>query len=248
MKSIKNLSLLALSIAFLSLTSCVSAKKYESLQERNQQLNTQVRQLNKQLDTLKMNTTEALAECEKALEAREEKMKELEALVAQQQAAVEALHQEVCSALKCFTPEELSIEVREGKLYVSMSNQLLFPSGSDQVNTRGNEAIVALAQVMKNSDLEIMVEGHTDNVPIRTACYEDNWDLSVHRASSVTRVLVEEGIGAERIIPCGRSYFKPIATNETAEGRQQNRRTELVLAPKLDQLWELTEQPVAATK
>jgi len=99
-----------------------------------------------------------------------------------------------------------------------------------------------LAAVLANSDLEIMVEGHTDPVPISTERNKDNWDLSAHRATSVTRIMTENGIPAERIIASGRGQFHPLASNETTTGRQLNRRTEIVLAPKLDKLWKLTEQ------
>jgi chemotaxis protein MotB len=110
------------------------------------------------------------------------------------------------------------------------------------VNKRGKEAIGMLAAVLRNSDLEVMVEGHTDPVPINTSRNPDNWDLSVHRATSVTRIFTENGIPAQRIIASGRGPFHPVAENETSEGRQMNRRTEIVLAPKLDKLWKLTEQ------
>jgi chemotaxis protein MotB len=179
---------------------------------------------------------------DRMLADEQKKMKDMKALVDEERDAIRKLKQDVCSALKCFTPDELKIEVRNGKLYVSMSDKLLFPSGSDVVNQRGKEAIAMLADVLKNSDLEIMVEGHTDPVPIHSERNRDNWDLSVHRATSVTRIFTENGIPAERIIASGRGQYHPLADNETAEGRQENRRTEIVLAPKLDKLWKLTEQ------
>lgn len=228
--------------------SCVSAKKHEASLDQNEKLRAKVEMLNNTLESYKENTEQALEQRAQVLAEKEAKMAELEALVDAQKDAVMALHQEVCSALKCFTPEELTIDVREGKLYVSLSDQLLFDSGSDQVNKRGAEAIEALAQVLSNSDLEVMVEGHTDNVPIRTAKYKDNWDLSVHRASSVTRILTDKGIDPDRVIASGRGEHKPIASNDTPEGRKLNRRTELVLAPKLDKLWELTEMPAISQK
>jgi chemotaxis protein MotB len=188
-----------------------------------------------------------LANKEAELQKREARLQELESIVTDQQLALQSLKDEVCSALKCFTPEELSISIKEGKLYVSMSNKLLFESGSDQVNERGAEALAMIAAALDNSDLEILIEGHTDNVPIKTDQYEDNWDLSAHRATSVSRILIENDIEPSRIMACGRAEYKPIASNETEEGRQHNRRTEIVLFPKLDKLWKLADDRAPAT-
>lgn len=98
-----------------------------------------------------------------------------------------------------------------------------------------------LSEVLANSELKIMIEGHTDNVPISTNKYKDNWDLSVHRATSIVREMVAANIDPKRIIAAGQGEHKPVASNKTQEGKQQNRRTEIVLEPRLDQLWKLTE-------
>ncbi len=238
-------------------TSCVSNKKYNDLAERseglerkNAELYAEIDDLNVELNNIKTTASLTISEKELALDLkeeelakREERLEELEGLVNYQQEALQSLHQEVCSALKCFTPEELTIDVRKGKLYVSLSDKLLFESGSDDVNDRGEEAIAMLAAVLSNSDLEVMVEGHTDNVPIRTANYQDNWDLSVSRATGVTRILIDHGIEPERLIASGRGEFQPIADNQTVEGKQKNRRTEIVLTPRLDKLWKLADGP-----
>jgi len=235
---------------------CVSKRNYNNvvaenykLHEANKDLKEDLTDTKMKLSEVKENQAETKAKAETLLTAkemelreRERKLEQMEALVQEQKNAVNALHQEVCSALKCFTPEELKIDVRNGKLYVSLSEQLLFPSGSASVNDRGEEAVTMLAAVLSNSDLEIMVEGHTDDVPINTAKFQDNWALSVARANAVTRLFVGEGVDPNRIISCGRGEFAPIASNETATGRQANRRTEIVLAPRLDRLWKLTEQ------
>lgn len=246
-----NIAALSLcSVVFFA--SCVSSKKYnESVSGWEKKYNSlRADYDNLQKDKLMheeasaaaiKNNENAIKEREKALSEEERKLQEMKALVDAQRNAIINLKQEVCSALKCFTPDELTIEVREGKLYVSLSDKLLFPSGSDIVNKRGKEAIEMLANVLNKSDLEIMIEGHTDNVPIHTSRNSDNWDLSTHRATSVTRLFIENGIPAERIIASGRGEYHPLQPNETAEGRQQNRRTEIVLAPKLDKLWKLTE-------
>lgn len=182
-----------------------------------------------------------MSEKEKLLAEKENTLSELKEMITRERNAIQNLKKEVCDALKCYTPDELTIEVRDGKLYVSMSDKLLFPSGSDVVNPRGKEAVIMLADVLANSSMEIMVEGHTDNVPISNGRNRDNWDLSAHRATSVSRIMIENGIKPERIISSGRGEFHPVAGNETAEGKQKNRRTEIVLAPKLDKLWKLTE-------
>jgi chemotaxis protein MotB len=230
------------------LSSCVSNKKYkeaiasrDNLQEQYNDLQSNYNKLENDNKQALKNQQTALNEKENALSDERRNLDDMKALIDAQRNAIRNLKQEVCSALKCFTPDELSIEVRDGKLYVSMSDKLLFPSGSDIVNKRGQEAITMLAAVLSNSDLEIMVEGHTDSVPISSGRNKDNWDLSAHRATSVTRILAENGIPPQRIIASGRGKFHPVAGNETSEGRQANRRTEIVLAPKLDKLWKLTE-------
>jgi chemotaxis protein MotB len=239
-------------VMMLILSSCVSSKKYNekvsTWEKKYIELSADYDRLQTDLEELNEVTTESmlyneqiLQEKDLALKEEARKLQELKSLLDEQRNAIIALKQEVCSALKCFTPEELTIEVREGKLYVSMSDKLLFPSGSDMVNSRGKEAVSMLAAVLTNSDLEIMVEGHTDNVPISSSRNKDNWDLSVHRATSVTRLLVEYGISEDRIIASGRGEFHPLRPNENVSGRQSNRRTEIVLAPKLDKLWKLTE-------
>lgn len=254
MKTIKAIALILFGGIFLS--SCVSMQKYEGqvsktqqLTEENEDLQARIGKMKDEISDLKASSSEALNDKEVALREkewelaeREAKMRELNMMVNEQRQAVQALKQEVCSALKCFSPDELTVEVRDGKLYVSLSDKLLFPSGSDKVNERGQEAIELLSAVLGNSNLEIMVEGHTDSVPIHTGRNKDNWDLSAHRATSVARIMMDNGIEAERIIASGRSKYHPLESNETAEGRQTNRRTEVVLAPKLDRLWELTEE------
>lgn len=248
--------------AGVMLTSCVSTKKYEealgsvdNAESRYQALAKDYKTLQEEKNTLAEATSEALLEKqqelnekERLLAEREAKVAELQAIQQAQKDAVAALKQEVCSALKCFTPDELQVDVREGKLYVSMSDKLLFPSGSDQVNERGEMAVEMLSAVLSNSDLEIVVEGHTDDVPISSHRNKDNWDLSVHRATTVTRKMIDNGIDPDRIIAGGRGEHKPIASNETADGRKLNRRTEIVLAPKLDKLWELTEEDETASR
>jgi chemotaxis protein MotB len=242
----------------LLFTSCVSNRKYkeaissrDNLQQQYSNLQAENDRLQNENQQLQASRQTAINEKETALNEEKKKLQDMKSLIDAQRDAIRNLKKEVCSALKCFTPDELTIEVRDGKLYVSLFDKLLFPSGSDAVNDRGKEAISMLAAVLANSDLEVMIEGHTDTVPIHNGRNKDNWDLSVHRATSVSRIMMDNGISANRIIASGRSKFHPVASNETANGRQQNRRTEIVLAPKLDKLWKLTEQediPTAESK
>jgi chemotaxis protein MotB len=239
-------------LTFCLFSSCVSKKKYNEMAKNSEvektMLNAQRDELQKKVEFLTASSSESLNKKQEELNQKEQELKEKEAKLSElkqamgaQRDAVYNLKQQVCSALKCFSPEELSVEMREGKLYVSLSDKLLFPSGSEDINKRGIEAIEMLAAVLANSDLEVMVEGHTDNVPISSTRNRDNWDLSVHRATHITRIMIEHGLKPERIIACGRGEYKPISTNETSEGKQQNRRTEVVLAPRLDKLWKLTQ-------
>ena len=142
--------------------------------------------------------------------------------------------------------EDVQIEVKGGVVYVSISDKLLFRSGSHKITERAKEVLGKLANVINDhNDINILVEGHTDNVPIDRSCFEDNWDLSVKRATAVVRVLQENYyVAPERMTAAGRGEYIPKADNETDEGRSQNRRTEIIITPKLDQFFQLLEPPV----
>jgi chemotaxis protein MotB len=177
---------------------------------------------------------------EKELEEREQRISELEKMIARQDSIAKRLNRILREALLGFKADELSIEIKDGKVYVSMSDKLMFASGKAEVQEKGKEALEVLAKVLKkNPEFQILVEGHTDNVPISTEKYKDNWDLSVARATSMVRLLNQKhGLDAERLTASGRGEHDPKATNETAAGRAQNRRTEIVLSPNLDELME----------
>ena len=140
--------------------------------------------------------------------------------------------------------EDIQINVEKGVVYVSISDKLLFESGKYNVTDRAREVLGKVATVVKNRpDIEFMVEGHTDDQPIRNAVLQDNWDLSVKRATSVVRILQDEfGVQPQRMTAAGRSYYVPVASNETADGRAKNRRTRIVILPKLDQFYNLIEE------
>ena len=178
-----------------------------------------------------------------SLSDREKTIVELQNVINEQNQKVKNLLNSVQDALKGFSSDELTVRQEGGKVYVAMSDKLLFESGKAIVNKQGQEALGKLAEVLnKQTEIEVMIEGHTDNVPIKTAVYQDNWDLSVIRATSVVRILTETyGVNPLQIQPCGRGEYKPVADNETAEGKSKNRRTEIIMAPKLDKLFKMLE-------
>jgi chemotaxis protein MotB len=177
------------------------------------------------------------------LKERERALQELQSIINRQDSITQRLNDIVRNALLGFNADELSVEIKNGKVHVSMSDKLLFRSGSTTVEAKGREALQVLAGVLeKNPDIHVLVEGHTDNVPIRTAQFRDNWDLSVVRATSIVRILTDEHqLSPLRFTASGKGEFLPRDTNETREGRARNRRTEIILSPKLDELMQLLE-------
>jgi chemotaxis protein MotB len=161
----------------------------------------------------------------------------------QQKAASDELKNKMSEALKGFNSNELSVYQKDGKVYVSLSENLLFPSGSAVVNPKGVDALSKLAAVLNlNADVAVNIEGHTDSIPIRGR-YQDNWDLSTARANSIVRILVNNyKVDPKRVMASGHSYFDPVASNSTADGRAKNRRTEIILSPKLEEMYKLLEQ------
>ncbi len=194
-----------------------------------------------QLNQALMAKSGELDRKEKMLSEREETLKEMQKIIARQDSITSRLNNILHNALLGFNPDELSLEIKNGKVYVSMSDKLLFSSGSATVESKGREALKVLGDVLdKNTDIDILVEGHTDNVPIKTAVYKDNWDLSVARATSIVRILsADYNIAPTRLTASGRGEFFPKADNATAEGRAGNRRTEIVLSPKLEEIMQL---------
>ncbi len=144
--------------------------------------------------------------------------------------------------------DDIQVEVRGGKVHVSISDKLLFPSGSARLNDESQRVLANLATVLNDHDqIDIMVEGHTDNVPITGSCITDNWDLSVRRATSVVRTLQQDYyVSPNRLTAAGRAEYAPRADNNSSSGRSSNRRTEIVITPKLDQFFQLLEAPPLA--
>lgn len=178
---------------------------------------------------------------EKMLSERESALHDMKQIIAKQDSLTRNLNNTLRNALLGFNSDELSMEIKDGKVYVSMSDKLLFQSGSSAVEDKGREALKLLAGVLeKNSDIDILIEGHTDNVPIKTSVYKDNWDLSVARATSIVRILTNDyKIAPTRLTASGKGEFFPKADNDSSEGRAINRRTEIILSPKLDELMKL---------
>ena len=191
---------------------------------------------NNQTENKKLNSS--LAEKIKELQEREQTIAQLQGMIEAQQQKVKDLLASVKDALLGFSSEDLTVTEKDGKVYVSLSDKLLFESGKAIVNQQGKVALGKLAEVLnKQTEIDVYIEGHTDNVPIHTAVFQDNWDLSVIRATSVVRILTETySVNPLQIQPCGRGEFKPVDTNESAEGRAHNRRTEIIMAPRLDKL------------
>ncbi len=170
---------------------------------------------------------------------REAKILELEKALKQKDSAVKALNKNVANALKGYNNMGLTITEKDGKVYVSLEEKLLFKSGSYAIDEKGKAVLLNVAKALnENSDITIMIEGHTDNVPLLgKGVIKDNWDLSVLRATTIVRILVEDGkVNPTKIIPCGRGEFSPIDKANTADARQANRRIEIILTPKLSEL------------
>ena len=212
-------------------------------------LNDKMKDLQGTYDRMKLNSSEEmkeiLAELEqtrKDLDAREQRLRDVEAKLRTRDSAITALRDRLTRALLGFRESGLSIDVRNGKVYVSLSNQLLFNIGSTDIDKRGKEALKELAAVLNTQpDISIVVEGHTDIAPIagKGGRFQDNWDLSVLRSTEVTRVLAQEGVDAKRIVSSGRGEFFPVESGDSPEIRAKNRRTEIILTPKLEELFDI---------
>ncbi|MBN8787281.1 MAG: OmpA family protein [Terrimonas sp.] len=193
--------------------------------------------------TSQLNTTkEKLSSSSLTIEEQQKRLQDLQKLIDQQRSVVENLHKTIDNALGQYKAEDLDVYVKNGKVYVSLQEKLLFKSGSAVVGKEGIEALGKIAQVL-NTDpkIQILVEGHTDSIPIRRT-FEDNWALSTARAVSIVRILTTNyQVDPARVIASGHSYFDPRDTNATPEGRSLNRRTEIILSPNLDELYRLMQ-------
>lgn len=224
-------------------------------------LESEIASLNKQIDFLKANNEQSLKQLEnlsvisgsqaesikKSLEnisAKDAYIQDLQSAIARKDSLNLALVTNLKGAIGNMDDKDINIKVDKGVVYIDISDKLLFKSGQYEITDRAKEVLGKVALVLKNQpDIEFMVEGHTDNVPYRGAGQLlDNWDLSVKRATAVVRVLQNQyGIPPARMAAAGRSEYIPVATNATAEGKAQNRRTRIVILPQLDQFFKLLE-------
>ncbi len=179
-----------------------------------------------------------------SLTEREKKVRELENIMAAKDKAVLDLKNSISNALLNFKENDLTVNVKNGKVYVSLAEQLLFASGSTEVDSKGVTALQQLAKAIKDQrDIHIMVEGHTDNVPIskKSPYMQDNWDLSVMRATSITKILTKAGLSPAQVTAAGKGEYVPLAPNTTPQNKQKNRRTEIIITPNLDELFKILE-------
>ena len=212
----------------------------QSSQEDLQTKEARLRELEQTINAERRDLNRLSAE----LEARNVRLAEVERILQRKDSAVNALRDVVSKALFGFEGQGLTVELKNGKVYVSLEEQLLFRSGSIEVDQRGVTALKRLVPVLEqNPDINIMIEGHTDDVPIRRgATIKDNWDLSVLRATSIVRILLDGSrIDPTRLTSAGHGEFLPVDPADNPEARRKNRRTEIILTPKLDELFKILE-------
>jgi len=220
---------------------------YDNLLKNSGKLNRDLAAQQERLLSIEINLEEAKKkndELSASLEEREKIVSELEKILAEKEQAVNELKNKVSNALLNFKENDLTVEVRNGKVYVSLSEQLLFKSGSIEVDPKGVSALQQLASALKDSpDINVMVEGHTDNVPIsrKSQYMNDNWDLSVLRATSIVKILTNAGVSPGQVTATGKGEYSPVVENDSNENKQKNRRTEIILTPKLDELFKILE-------
>lgn len=193
-------------------------------------------------NTLIQNDLKALStETKMTIADQATRLRNLNSLIKAQNDVMDKLLKSIVDALINYKTDELNVYIKDGNVYVSLEEKLLFKSGSDVIDPKGKEALKMLANVLNNTkDINVVIEGHTDNVPIKTKQYEDNWDLSTARATSIVRLLTNVyGFDSNRITASGRSWFHPVKTNDTVEGRAANRRIEVILSPDLKELFSL---------
>ncbi len=249
-------------LAATMLSSCVAKRRFIAarmdaknqhthvmqLQDSVSMLSGQIDRMNHKIDELNgqvgalgdmnQNATNQLNMSKEQIAAQRQRLAQLQNLIDQQQKNTEMLRSKIADALVGFNTNELTVSMKNGKVYVSMQESLLFPSGSAVVNPKGKDALSKLAAVLNtNQNINVDVEGHTDSVKIHNKMYGDNWALSTARAVSIAHVLMDDYyVSPNRLVASGRSQYDPVADNGTEQGRARNRRTEIILEPKLDEL------------
>ena len=224
-----------------------------SLTEQNKFLTENNQDLINNIGNLTTLSTKGAENLDKSLESMKEKdirIQRMQDAVTKKDSVTLALVTSLKGVLGNMSDEDIEINVEKGVVYVSISDKLLFRSGSYTVTNRAKTVLGKVAKVVNDKpEIEFMVEGHTDNVPIKMDGIEDNWDLSVKRATAVVRILENEfGVSPSRMTAAGRSYYIPVADNDTASNRAKNRRTRIVVLPKLDQFYDLIEKGMTAAQ
>jgi chemotaxis protein MotB len=220
---------------------------YKNLLTNSGKLNRDMAQQQEQLLSIQSNlerTRHVNDSLSNSLAEREKKVQELEQVLSNKDKAVQDLKSKITNALLNFKENDITVKVKNGKVYVSLAEQLLFGSGSIDVDTKGVTALQQLAKAIKDQkDINILVEGHTDNVPIskKSLYMSDNWDLSVMRATSITKILMKAGVAPQQITASGRGEYSPLAANDSPQNKQKNRRTEIIITPNLDELFKILE-------
>ena len=247
-----------LDTATVKLNSCNEEKEaamasLATLQEQNQFLKANNQDLINNIGNLTTLSQKGADNLERSLESMKEKdlrIQRMQDAVTKKDSVTLALVTSLKGVLGNMSDEDIEINVEKGVVYVSISDKLLFRSGSYTVTAAAKEVLGKVAKVVNDKpELEFMVEGHTDNVPIKTDGIEDNWDLSVKRATAVVRILQNDfDVAPTRMTAAGRSYYMPIADNDTSANRAKNRRTRIVVLPKLDQFYDLIAQGMDAAK
>jgi chemotaxis protein MotB len=222
----------SLSTCNVNLGNCNTAKS--ALERQNNSLTGKVQSTEKDLKDYTNKSEMTIADQAKRL-------KDLQDLIQSQRNVMNKLKKTIADALVNFKADELSVYVKDGKVYVSLEEKLLFKSGSAVVDPKGKEAIGKLAQVLNSTaDISVLIEGHTDTIPIKTEKFADNWALSTGRAASIVRILTKDyGVDPHRVTASGRGEFQPVKPNDTPEGRASNRRTEIIISPNLSELYKL---------
>ena len=215
-----------------------------SLQNQKATLQDQKANLQEQNATVHNDLNELSTASKMTIADQAQRLANLQNMIQSQREIMSKLKNSIADALMKYKTDELYVYIKDGNVYVSLQEKLLFKSGSDIVDPIGIGALHSLAQVINNTkDINVMIEGHTDTIPIKTAQFKDNWDLSTARATSIVRILTKDyGFDSNRITASGKGEFKPVKPNDTAEGRASNRRTEVILSPDLNELYRLLNQ------
>jgi len=235
-----------------------SRSTINKLQKENDQYSMQLNDCNGQIKRLVDEQTnlqndnlmafndlkELSTSCKTNIADEAKRLKNLQTVLNDQKKQMANVKDAIANALMNFKSDEINIYFKDGNVYISLEEKLLFKSGSDMVDDKGIEALKSLAVVLNNTkDINVVIEGHTDSIHIKTSQFKDNWDLSTARATAIVRILtIDDGFDSERITASGRSKFHPIKSNTTADGRAANRRTEVILSPDLNGLFQLLYQ------